>query len=351
MSNPTKPTVCLAMILKNEGHIIKRCLDSAKPFIDSYFVIDTGSTDDTLEVVARELEDLPGVIKSEEWINFGANRSSLVKQAREQGYDYLLLADADMVFEGTDGCLDNLTADSYLIRLPGGFEYHMPYLVSTRPHWKYYGVTHEFLTAPDFDGHHEHLTDFVIHHYGDGGTRPEKFQRDYDLLVQASNDPLDTHPDRTAFYLAQTCRDMGNIGQAIEQYERRVNYGGWYEEVYWSLFQIADMTRNVEDYIKAWNYRPERAEALVGLVTVLNEKGLYHAAYTFACAAPTEPTQDILFIQRWAEDYGVKLQLAIAEFWIDHKEDSQRHFEELLQTDLPDDIRALVEYNLTFFKG
>ena len=141
-----KPSVCLTMILKNEGQIIKRCIDSAKPYIDRYYIIDTGSTDDTMEVVARELEGIPGTLKSEDWVDFGHNRTSLVQQARESGADYMLLADADMCFEGD---LGDLGDPGYLIRISGGFSYHMPYLVRSDLHWHYHGVTHEFLGSDE----------------------------------------------------------------------------------------------------------------------------------------------------------------------------------------------------------
>ena len=39
------------MIVKNESKIIKRCLDSVKPLIDYVFIVDTGSDDDTINVI------------------------------------------------------------------------------------------------------------------------------------------------------------------------------------------------------------------------------------------------------------------------------------------------------------
>lgn len=43
--------VCLCMIVKNESNIIKRCLDTAKPFIDFISICDTGSTDGTPTII------------------------------------------------------------------------------------------------------------------------------------------------------------------------------------------------------------------------------------------------------------------------------------------------------------
>ena len=45
------PKLCLNMIVKNESKVIRRLLESAAPIIDSYCICDTGSTDDTKEII------------------------------------------------------------------------------------------------------------------------------------------------------------------------------------------------------------------------------------------------------------------------------------------------------------
>ena len=44
------------MIVKDESKVIKRCLDSVKPLIDYWVIVDTGSKDDTKKVIKREGE-------------------------------------------------------------------------------------------------------------------------------------------------------------------------------------------------------------------------------------------------------------------------------------------------------
>ena len=45
------PRICLNMIVKNEEKIICRLLKSVLPLIDTYCICDTGSTDNTIEVI------------------------------------------------------------------------------------------------------------------------------------------------------------------------------------------------------------------------------------------------------------------------------------------------------------
>ena len=37
-------SLCLNMIVKNEAHVIRRCLDSVRPFVSHWVIVDTGST-------------------------------------------------------------------------------------------------------------------------------------------------------------------------------------------------------------------------------------------------------------------------------------------------------------------
>ena len=46
-----RPTVSLTMIVKDEEHIIRECLESIAPYIDRYDISDTGSTDKTKEII------------------------------------------------------------------------------------------------------------------------------------------------------------------------------------------------------------------------------------------------------------------------------------------------------------
>lgn len=46
-----KPTLCLNMIVKNESKIITRLFDSVLDIIDCYCICDTGSTDNTINII------------------------------------------------------------------------------------------------------------------------------------------------------------------------------------------------------------------------------------------------------------------------------------------------------------
>ncbi len=52
--NPSpNPTISLCMIVKNEGEYLGHCLDAVSDLVDEIIVVDTGSSDNTVEVAAR----------------------------------------------------------------------------------------------------------------------------------------------------------------------------------------------------------------------------------------------------------------------------------------------------------
>ena len=78
-------TLTLIMIVKNESKIITRCFDSLKPYIDYIVISDTGSTDNTVELIETYLEknEIKGKVYHDEWKNFGYNRSKSVTNGQD----------------------------------------------------------------------------------------------------------------------------------------------------------------------------------------------------------------------------------------------------------------------------
>ena len=72
------------------------------------------------------------------------------------------------------------------------------------------------------------------------------------------------------FSLAEVYFDLGDFVNARKWYARRVEMGGSGEEVYIAMLRVAESMRqldtpfpDVQDaYLRAWEFRPARAEAL-----------------------------------------------------------------------------------------
>ncbi|MGW6263176.1 glycosyltransferase [Streptomyces sp. NPDC055085] len=348
-----KPSICLSMIVKNESKVIERCLKAARDLIDYWVITDTGSTDGTQDMIRLALEGIPGELHEEPWVNFGHNRTRNIEYARGKA-DYLLLIDADLELL-QESPLPPLTADEYMVRHGHETSYRIPRLVRGDLPWRYEGATHEYLTC-DQATCRENLDALVIHDYGDGGSKHDKFERDARLLSLE----LQHQPDnpRTVFYLAQTMRDMGRTTEAIDLYKRRAAMGGWPEEVYFSLLQIgilkaalSDWPHAMEAFVKAWEIRPQRLEACYELASRLRKMRCYHNAYVLLrdVVRNPMPADDILFTQPWVYEWGLLFEYSIVTYWVGMYDRSLTACDELTSMrDLPHSIRDQVQKNREF---
>jgi tetratricopeptide (TPR) repeat protein len=324
-----QPSICLCMIVKDEVDVLKRCFDSCREVIDHWVICDTGSTDGTQDLIGQELAGIPGELYERRWVDFGHNRSELMKLARGRG-DYLLLLDADWTVEIEPDALAYLVADAYLIRHGGEVEFHNKRLVSGRLEWRYIGVTHEYISSNE-ERTCERLEGVTIHVWSVGGSRTGRWQRDAELLeAELARDPTDA---RAVFYLAQTYRDIGNeshdhakLELALEHYRLRAELDGWAEEAYVARYQagvlsarLGDWPAAVDAFLTAWEQRPARLEAVHHLSVGLRERGLHHAAHQFTRLAhdlrPLPVPDDLLFVAPWIYEWGMLFEYSITAYW------------------------------------
>lgn len=341
------------MIVKDESAVIERGLRSVRGLIDYWVICDTGSTDGTQALIRAALEGIPGELHEREWVNFGHNRSELLEFARSKA-DYLLLLDADMTVTYERSQLQELSADSYMLRHAEDPEYWIKRLVRGDRDWRYVGATHEYIITDEPD-HTENLGAIVVHHHGDSGTRAEKFKRDLRLLVSE----LGREPDnpRTVFYLAQTLRDVGRLDEAIRLYRRRSTMGGWPEEAFYALYQVGVLAAQanrrdeaVAALFNAWSGRPQRAEPLYQLARMFRETDEYHAAHLVSeRGIRIRIPADNLFVHRWMYEWGLLFEYSIAAYWVGQPTAALQACDRLLQMPrLPDQYRKQTEINRSY---
>ena len=252
------PTLCLNMIVKNESKIITRLFDSVINIIDCYCICDTGSTDNTVELIKSYFENknIPGTIVNEPFKNFAYNRNFALKSAIGMS-DYVLLMDADMILEIKNFNKENLQRfDScYILQGNNNFYYQNMRIVKNNGLFSYIGVTHEYISTPS-NNKLLHITkdQLFITDYGDGGCKNDKFERDIKLLSEGIiNEP--NNSERYHFYLANSYHDTGNFEKAIETYEKRIKIGGWVQEIWYSYYRIGLCYKNMgktADAIFSW---------------------------------------------------------------------------------------------------
>jgi FkbM family methyltransferase len=358
--NADGQTVCLSMIVKNEAPVIRRCLDSVRPIIDYWIIVDTGSTDDTQDIIRAHLKDLPGELHERAWRDFAYNRSEALTLARPHG-DYTLIIDADDALMLPQGYrLPSLTADSYTFDIHDtNIRYQRSQMVRNTLEWHYRGVLHEFLTC---DGAQPsgHLP-IIMRRNHDGARRrdPQTYRKDAAILETA----LGTETDpfliaRYSFYLAQSYRDSGEKEKAVAAYLRRAELGYWDQEVFCSLYKAAEIKEElghdkeeiVALYLRASAVAPNRAEALHGASRLYRHadrfrEGCDVAKRGLALTAPV----DGLFVETWIYDYGLLDEFAVNAYWAgDYRASLDTSTLLLARGKLPDSQRDRIDANARF---
>jgi glycosyltransferase involved in cell wall biosynthesis len=337
------------MIVKDESKLIKRCLDSVKPYIDYWVIVDTGSKDGTQKIIKNHMKGIPGKLYERPWKNWGESRTEALKLAQGNG-DYILFMDADDLLEFENGAtLDHLTADQYTMwRGAKGFSYLKPQLAKSGLPWKWVGVTHEYL---DCDKQYTSETLKNVHYrsLGGGATWKDpkaKFMKNVELLETA----LKKEPEnaRYAFYLAESYKDAGEKAKALEWYQKRIKMGGWAEETFISMLHSGHMLKElglpnpivIEAFLTAHRFRPHRIEPIYFLCENYLEESNHKLAYDLIKSRdfiPQPVVKDGLFNADWIADYGLDFQLSICSFYVGKHKESLALCEKLLKNpDLPD---------------
>lgn len=307
--------ILLNMIVKNEAKIITRLLNSVESVIDALVICDTGSSDNTIEII-QDWAKTKGVgfkLIQDSWVNFGINRSNAINYAKqyistidELENWHLLFLDADMQLI-IDPFFDKnkLNDEAYCIKQfhNSSFEYYNIRLVRADIKMKYEAPTHEYL---DINSLPDKILNFLtIYDIGDGGAKTDKYERDIKLLKTA----LETEPEnaRYLFYLANSYFDIADYSAAKQWYQARCEVNGWEEERWYAKYKwgacllklscIADAEKIL---LEAFQERWWRAEPVFLLAQYYHEKNNHIRAYMYASlAVKTNSTKDDkLFIDK-----------------------------------------------------
>jgi len=307
-------SICLNMIVKNESAIITRLLESVYNIIDTYCICDTGSTDNTKELIMAffnqknafykeknalcegqnvlcegqnvlcegqnvlcegqnvlcegqningkekntkcNFKKIVGKIIDEPFVNFEHNRNVALASCFGMA-DYVLFLDADMVLEINPNFKLKLVHDAYYLHQ--GNEDIMGKnirIIKNDGTFKYYGVTHEVVMTTRNDTVTEHIQKscMFIRDIGDGGAKQDKFTRDKRLLLEAIE--KEPYNSRYPFYLANTFKALNDMPNAVKYYKKRIELEEirlhkFTEEVYYSYYNIG-LCLNNEESVHYW---------------------------------------------------------------------------------------------------
>lgn len=299
-----KATISLSIIVRNEANIILDMLNSVYKIIDYYVVVDTGSTDNTKEVIANFFnnKNISGEIIDHKWKNYGDARNVALEATRGKA-DFAFWIDADdqLIIE-PDFNIDEFK--NMLFYYDGvsceynrySYKFEQTSFVSTKKPWKWYGALHEVLFCEN--SNIKYIKELKIKQYqiGYSWSNPNKW-KDYVIMIEDFIKDInenDIFYPRWIFYLAQAYLDNEDYNNAIKYYKKRTEINsGFNEEIYISLFRIGeikqflkyDMNEVISSYLMCTKINPERIEHFIPIIEYYISIEDYYNAYIYSSYA------------------------------------------------------------------
>ena len=293
------PYLCLNMIVKNEGHIIKDTLTKLLkkvPEIDYWVISDTGSTDKTKEIISDFFKErnINGELFDDEWKDFGHNRTLALEHAFGKS-KYLLVFDADDEICG-DFVLPNLVLDSYNFQFgdANGTSYIRTQIINNKKKWKYVGVLHEIITCSEQTNGMDIIKGKYYTISGKSGSRSQdqnKYQKDALVLEKAYEEAVKNNDglyNRYGFYCANSYYDSGKWVDAIKWYKITLGNKNWDQEKYVACHRLHNCYSALNQketglyyLVKSFSYDKERAECLYELISYYCCNNMNDVAYSY----------------------------------------------------------------------
>jgi len=371
MNSKKVPTICLNMIVKNENQIITRLFDSILPIINTYCICDTGSTDNTLDIIKDyfETHNIPGKIIKEPFKNFEYNRTYSLKQCSNMA-DYILLMDADMVLH-IDKFDKSMLFNADIFNIQQGntdFYYQNTRIIKSSIACKYIGVTHEYLSIENKCNLKTITLDpdvLFINDIGDGGSKTNKFKRDILLLTEGIKD--DPNNARYHFYLANSYKDIQDYNNAILYYKKRILLGEFYQEIWFSYYAIGNIYEILNKYenalfywMKAYNHTPIRLENIYKIVRYYRIHSEYQSALLFYNIAKKILNDDIIDIHKTKNNflfllndiylYKFNYEYSIISCYLNGDKPINEHIIKILNYSNDTSIITNLKSNMKFYK-
>ena len=321
----TNMHVAAVIMVKDESKLIKRTLNSCLNVVDSLVVYDTGSVDNTVQIIRdfATKHKIPLSLKQGEFVDFSTSRNLLLDFVDENmEIDYAILLDSnDIIIENNlrEFLLkqDEKNVCFYVTQLWKNknilfSEYKTYRLIKPRKHLKYKGVVHETLNVLNNSPTNIPSEILVLENdrFYDNSKSKLRWKDDLEKLLNYHT----TNPDctRNLFYLARTYESLNDFENALKYFTKRSQIQkGNKDEIFYSLCRCGINSVKLEkdwsismDFFMRSIEHTKRVEPLIEICKYYQTKKQWLLAYVFInLACEFEQPETGLFVNKHCYDY------------------------------------------------
>ena len=187
----------LVMIVKNSGEVLRKCLNAIKPHIDYWTILDTGSIDNTMDIIREEMEGLDGTLYQEEFIDFATTRNRSLELSSKR-CKYTIILDDSYVLHGGEKLrkiLNKSNKSSYCINIGYLKEkvltsyYYSLRIIKSNENLRYRSKVHEYILDDNTD--HIRVKDIFIDDLGDNEhsvRSKNRYRKDIEFLLEENKE-------------------------------------------------------------------------------------------------------------------------------------------------------------------
>jgi glycosyltransferase involved in cell wall biosynthesis len=308
----------LTQIMKNESHIAERMLNSILPIVDGVVVVDTGSTDNSIQIVKDWgiKNNIETYVFEMPFDNFCNTRNHSFEKAREMFlskndghtyYNFWLDFDEQMIVDKTFN-KQKLDRDLYMLNTNiGQMRYTRNELCRLDKAFSWYGVVHEFIISKEKNITSGIVEGLSVNVQMDGGSWKGDIAAKYKGHAHTLEKYIDQDrkDPRWIFYTAQSYHDSScvkdnreenedRLRRSIRYYKERVSRpDGYPEEIFYSQYRIGTIMRALEEpwnlvhteLLKAYSIDPMRGEPIKSIIDYYLQLGDWNMAYMYSSFA------------------------------------------------------------------